>query len=583
MLPGEEKRTKATRYGTIYPHRSRALVAACLLLVVFGWAVGTPTAWSAPPPPAGLHVADAQLIDATGQPIRLLGVNRAGTEYACIQGWGIFDGPHDAASVAAMRTWGINAVRVPLNEQCWLGVEGIPANLGGAAYQAAIREWVRLLRQAGLYVILDLHWAAPAGTRADDLRPMPDRDYAPIFWREVATAYRDDSAILFDLFNEPYPDQNRDTEEAWRCWRDGGTCAGVPYQAAGMQELIDAVRGTGAANVILLAGIQYANAFSRFRTYAPTDPLNNLAASWHSYDFMHWANKVTWDAQVAIPTARIPLVAGEIGQSKCGTDFLLTLLQWLDEREASYLGWAWNTWGRCDGPVLIDNYDGTPSKMGRAFRDHLATQGTTRLAPPPGTVATVREVAAAPLSNTTDGSLSLYDDVIPAPFWDSSVGLIAKDPCDTRARAVGRCAYALAFSAWGGFGVARDEPFATTGFTHLELAVNTHDQPLSDFTVALTGQVGGTPIQTIALDQAHVADDLGDGWLRLTLPLDALNPEGKPVYGVVIRNVSGRNLRTIHLDALRFVPPTLGIALADGAQASGGLAVSGATPPPARP
>ncbi|HEY8598128.1 MAG TPA: hypothetical protein VIL85_06835, partial [Thermomicrobiales bacterium] len=62
----------------------------------------------------GLRVEGAQLIDAAGQPVRLLGVNRAGTEYACIQGWGLFDGPHDAASVAAIRSWGSNAVRVPL-------------------------------------------------------------------------------------------------------------------------------------------------------------------------------------------------------------------------------------------------------------------------------------------------------------------------------------------------------------------------------------------------------------------------------------------------------------------------------------
>jgi len=557
---------------------ARAVAGAWLLLAVLIAALG-----GAPPVRAalaGLHVIDAQLIDATGQPIRLLGINRAGTEYACIQGWGIFDGPHDAASIAAMRTWGINAVRVPLNEQCWLGVEGVSATLGGAAYQRAIHGWVDALRLAGLYVILDLHWAAPAGTRADKLLPMADRDYAPTFWREVATAYRDDSAVLFDLFNEPYPDNNRDTEEAWRCWRDGGTCAGFSYQAAGMQELIDAVRGVGAENVILLGGIQYANAFSRYRAYAPNDPLNNLAASWHSYDFMRWANKVTWDAQVAIPTAKIPLVASEIGQSECGTDFLLPLLQWLDERDASYLGWAWNTWNRCDGPVLIDNYDGTPSKMGQGFKDHLATQEIARLAPPPGSAAAAREAASPALGNSPGGALTLYDDVIPAPFWDSSVGLIARDPCDVRSHAVGRCAYALAFSAWGGFGIARDSPFATGGFVRLELAINTHDQPRGDFTLALTAQSGGGAIAALPLDGAQLLGDLGDGWLRLALPLDALNPEGVPVYGLTIRNVAGRDLRTIHLDDIRLVPPTLGIALTAGAQASGGLAVSGATPPP---
>src|SRR2546422_3166294 len=52
---------------------------------------------------------------------RLRGVNRSGTEYACAQGWGMFDGPSDSASVQAIASWKANVVRVPLNETCWLG------------------------------------------------------------------------------------------------------------------------------------------------------------------------------------------------------------------------------------------------------------------------------------------------------------------------------------------------------------------------------------------------------------------------------------------------------------------------------
>src|SRR5262249_32288692 len=48
---------------------------------------------------SGLHVVGNQIRNGAGQPVRLLGVNRSGTEYACIQGWGIFDGPSDAASL----------------------------------------------------------------------------------------------------------------------------------------------------------------------------------------------------------------------------------------------------------------------------------------------------------------------------------------------------------------------------------------------------------------------------------------------------------------------------------------------------
>src|SRR5436305_5983091 len=86
----------------------------------------------------GLHVQGNQIVNGNGQPIRLLGVDRSGTEYACIQGWGIFDGPSDAASIQAITSWHTNAVRVPLNEDCWLGINGAPAAYSGATYQQAI-------------------------------------------------------------------------------------------------------------------------------------------------------------------------------------------------------------------------------------------------------------------------------------------------------------------------------------------------------------------------------------------------------------------------------------------------------------
>ncbi len=40
----------------------------------------------------------------------------------------------------------------------------------------------------------------------------------------------DNNAVIFDLFNEPFPDANAyDTDNAWRCWRDGGRCPGTAY------------------------------------------------------------------------------------------------------------------------------------------------------------------------------------------------------------------------------------------------------------------------------------------------------------------------------------------------------------------
>ena len=59
-----------------------------------------------------LHVAGNALVDG-GKAVRLFGVNHSGTEYACIQGLGIFDGPFDAASIQAMRAWRITSGFAP--------------------------------------------------------------------------------------------------------------------------------------------------------------------------------------------------------------------------------------------------------------------------------------------------------------------------------------------------------------------------------------------------------------------------------------------------------------------------------------
>ena len=80
---------------------------------------------TAPPAQAAAKVVSVavdgnHLVNAEGQTVRLLGVDRSGPEYACEEGWGIFDGPSNARSVAAMARWHINAVRLPLNEGCWL-------------------------------------------------------------------------------------------------------------------------------------------------------------------------------------------------------------------------------------------------------------------------------------------------------------------------------------------------------------------------------------------------------------------------------------------------------------------------------
>jgi hypothetical protein len=337
------------------------------------------TAGTAP----SLHVSGNRLVNARGARVVLRGVNRSGGEYMCVQGWDFWDGPMNQAAVTAMKKWHINAVRVPLNEACWNGESYANSRYRGAAYRAAVHAYVSLLNRNGMVAILDLHWTdgvyrGPSSGcrsgRAVCQKPMPDSAHSASFWHSVAENFKHNDSVIFDLFNEPYPelaDHNNKTE-GWRCWLRGGHCAGIPYSVAGMQTLVSTVRATGARNVIILGGIRYASDLSGWLTHQPRDPAHNLAASWHSYNLNTCGTRSCWNRQIAPVIKRVPLIADEIGESDCADHYIDLLMPWLDARSASYLAWAWNADFRCaSGPGLISSYNGTPTRYGKGYRAHL--------------------------------------------------------------------------------------------------------------------------------------------------------------------------------------------------------------------
>ena len=271
-----------------------------------------------------------------------------------------------------MRSRGINAVRVPLNEACWNGQSYVNPAYAGARYRAAIQAYVKLLNASGMVAILDLHWtdgaytgnsSACSSAEAVCQKPMPDAAQAVPFWTSVARTFGGNNAVIFDLFNEPYPEQaDADNQtEAWQCWRNGGNCPGIPYPVAGMQTLVNAVRSTGARNVIMLGGLAWSNDLTGWPSHEPADPDHNLAASWHSYNFNACNIRSCWTAQIAPVIAKVPVIAGEIGENDCADTYIDPLTSWLNSKSTSYLAWAWDTDSNCaTGPGLITSYAGTP-------------------------------------------------------------------------------------------------------------------------------------------------------------------------------------------------------------------------------
>jgi endoglucanase len=309
-----------------------------------------------------VRVAGNALVDAQGQPIRLLGVDLSGAEYSCIEDLGIFAGPTGQQAITAITSWHVTTVRLPLNEDCWLGINGAPARYSGARYRTAIRQFVGRLNQAGLYVILDMHWNAPGTARATGQQPMADLDHGPTFWSSVARAFRDDPAVMFDLYNEPH-------DISWQCWLDG--CM-LPdgWRTAGMQALVDAVRATGARQPIIATGLDWGNDLSGWLRFRPHDPANQLVSGLHVYNGVGCVTEACWTSVVATVASTVPVVTGELGDKTCSGVLINAYMDWADSAGVSYLSWSWNPSG-CTGPGLISAWTGQPTAYGNVVRLHL--------------------------------------------------------------------------------------------------------------------------------------------------------------------------------------------------------------------
>jgi aryl-phospho-beta-D-glucosidase BglC (GH1 family) len=400
-----------------------------------------PTAWTvssvgqavtatATPTPVALAVSvmGHQLINGSGNVIQLRGVNLSGMEFTAIQGWDPSDptggqmGQALGPNWTALNSWKPNAVRIPLNEASWLGltctdINGFSRNTDpGANYRQTLANLVQAANNAGLYVILDLHWAAPGNVCPVQQGQMADADHSLNFWTSIANTYKNNPAVLFELFNEPFFDNDFEGN-AWTymTFGAGGSFTGIQesgngdplwwedvqtnWNIASYQAIITTIRNTGATNVLLVGTMHYSQDFSDWLADMPTDPLNQMAATWHpypnygttwgtpAYTQPNYAPQVFTEVQ-NILAAGIPVVVTETGdQNSAGTGigtgcalpanyslcapFLTTMIQFVDQYGISMLGWTWDVWSYSSN-VLIRDDDGTPTDgYGQVFKSWL--------------------------------------------------------------------------------------------------------------------------------------------------------------------------------------------------------------------
>ena len=196
----------------------------------------------ASPETSPLTVRDGAIRDASGRQVFLWGINLG--EKSSAAGHRSWHRPEDFAN---LRRWGMNAVRLLI---FWSAVEPEPGRYD-EAYLQSVDERIGWARDAGLYVILDMHQdlyseavpggnGAPAWATLDGGLPHftvgniwstayyvspkvhrvfdnfwnnasgPDgmgiQEHFACAWRHVAARYADNPTVAgFDLMNEPFP------------------------------------------------------------------------------------------------------------------------------------------------------------------------------------------------------------------------------------------------------------------------------------------------------------------------------------------------------------------------------------------
>jgi hypothetical protein len=163
-----------------------------------------------------------------------------------------------------------------------------------------------------------------------------------------------------------------------------------------MNSLTAAIRGTGASNVILIAGIGWSYNISGWLVNRPND--GQLIAGIHNYGGTGYSTPAQWDSSYAPTALQVPVTIGEMGFD----GYIEQLMPWADAHGIGYLAWTWDVWTNGEG--LISNYSGTPTTYGLGFKNYLAGLPTPTPTPSVYTAVTPIRLLDTRNSGSTLGS-----------------------------------------------------------------------------------------------------------------------------------------------------------------------------------
>ena len=332
-----------------------------------------------------LKVVKTQLVNEKNERVRLRGVNAASLEWTSDGEGHILD-----TVKVAIKDWRANIIRLPLSQDRWFG-KAPEQKDEGKAYRDLVKHIVDTCADSSCYIMLELHWS-DAGEWGKNIgqHVMPDRN-SLAFWKDIAPAYKNHPAVIFDLYNEPH-------DVSWDVWLKGGTVternrrAGteLKFGAVGMQELLDAIRATGANNVVVAGGLNWAYDMSGFLTGKQlADPKGNgVVYANHAYP-TKGDTVEKWVEKMEAAAKQIPIIVGEWGTESRGPSSAGPRAeQWVREMliALNKQDWDWIAWDMHPraGPRLVSDWNYTPTPaFGAHVKDALAGRYPSPEKPPP--------------------------------------------------------------------------------------------------------------------------------------------------------------------------------------------------------
>jgi endoglucanase len=311
-----------------------------------------------------LATSGNRIIDtATGAPVMLRGVNRSGLEYAGPDEQGFLSGAAISRSEIQniVQDWGCKIVRLPFNQDFVLCGRG---GRSGEEYQSALDQVIYWASLFGAYTLLDLQWLDADriyGGNRNFVAPLPNKQSIEL-WTLLSRRYKDEPAVLYDIFTEPHDRLNDDPFPLNKA--DGSTYpAGqrsvtmVEWQPWA-QKLTSAIRSENPDSLVFISGINWAYDLRGM-------PMNlvNVVYSSHVY-----SNKGTkWPDAFGDLAQTVPVFVGEFGgrDTPADLDFGRRLGDYMQQ-----LGIGWTAWSWYDEPLLVGRY--TPTQFGGLVRQQLA-------------------------------------------------------------------------------------------------------------------------------------------------------------------------------------------------------------------